>query len=113
MHEMALCEGILQTLQDSAKAQGFSKVKTVWLEIGSLAAVETEALFFSFDVVCRNTIAEKAALEIITIPGSAWCMQCAKPIAVQQRYDCCPECSSYQLQITGGEEMKIKELEVE
>ncbi|MCG7980654.1 MAG: hydrogenase maturation nickel metallochaperone HypA, partial [Candidatus Thiodiazotropha endolucinida] len=29
------------------------------------------------------------------------------------RYEACPECGSYQLQVTGGDEMRIKELEVE
>jgi hydrogenase nickel incorporation protein HypA/HybF len=32
---------------------------------------------------------------------------------MQQRYDPCPLCNGYQLQATGGMEMKVKELEVE
>ncbi|WP_419590905.1 hydrogenase/urease maturation nickel metallochaperone HypA [Thiolapillus sp.] len=40
-------------------------------------------------------------------------MQCAKNVTVKQRFDECPECGSYQLQVTGGEEVKIKELGVE
>ena len=37
MHEMSLAEGVLQIIEDSAKSQNFSRVKTVWLEIGKLA----------------------------------------------------------------------------
>ena len=77
MHEMSLCEGILQVLEDNAKSQGFAKVKTVWLEIGDLAGVELDAMRFSFDAVMNGTMADKAKLEIIEIPGQAWCMQCA------------------------------------
>jgi hydrogenase nickel incorporation protein HypA/HybF len=113
MHEMSLCEGILQVLEAEAGNQGFSKVKTVWLEIGELSSVEIEALVFSFDVVTRNTLADGANLEIINLPGTAWCMKCAKNVAVKRRFDACPECGSYQLQVTSGEEMRIKELEVE
>ncbi|MCP4698518.1 MAG: hydrogenase maturation nickel metallochaperone HypA [Gammaproteobacteria bacterium] len=113
MHEMSLCESVLQILEDNARSRGFEKVKTVWLEIGGLAGVEPEAMHFCFDAVTRDTLADHARLEIIEMPGEAWCMQCAKTVLVKQRFDACPDCGSYQLPVTGGEEMKIKELEVE
>ncbi|MES9871327.1 MAG: hydrogenase maturation nickel metallochaperone HypA [Sedimenticola sp.] len=112
MHEMSLCEGILQVLEQNATEQGYSKVKTVWLEIGELSGVEIEAMRFGFDAVMKNTLADGARLEIIPLPGQAWCMQCAKNVHVKQRFDECPDCGSYQLQVTGGDEMRIKELEV-
>jgi len=113
MHEMSLCEGILQVMEDQAKAQNFTTVKTVWLEVGPLAGVEIEALRFGFDVVTANSLADGAKLEVIQTPGCAWCMQCEKNVAVKQRFDTCPECNGYQLQVTSGDEMRIKELEVE
>lgn len=113
MHEMAICESIVQVLQQQAAAQNYGRVKTVWLEIGPLAGVELEALRFSFDAVTRGTLADRAKLEIIETIGEAWCMQCAESVQVAQRYDACPDCGSHQLQLTGGEELRIKELEVE
>ncbi len=113
MHEMSLCESVLKILEDNAQSQGFKRVKTVWLEIGGLSGVELEAMRFSFDAVTRDTLADHARLEIIEVPGQAWCMQCSKSVVVKQRFDACPDCASYQLQVTGGDEMKIKELEVE
>lgn len=110
---MSLCEGVLQILEEQARAQQFERVKTVWLEVGALSSVEVEAMRFSFDVVMKDTLAEGATLEIIDVPGQAWCMQCMKPITLQQRFDPCGDCGSHQLQITGGEEMRIKELEVD
>lgn len=113
MHEMSLCEGILQVLEEQAKDQRFVKVCRVRLEIGALAGVEVEALRFGFDVVTRDTLAENAVLEIIALPGQAWCLGCSQPVAVAQRFDACPSCGSYQLQITSGDELRIKDLEVE
>lgn len=113
MHEMSLCEGILQVLETEATKQGFNKVKTVWLEIGELSSIEPQALLFCFDVVTKNSIADKAKLVIIDIAGTAWCMQCSEPVTIKKRFDECPQCGSCQLQVTGGEDMKIKELEVE
>lgn len=113
MHEMSLCEGVLQILEDHSASQGFSRVKTVWLEIGALSGVDPDAMRFGFDAVMKGTLADGAALEIIDLPGLAWCMPCGKAVPVQARYDACPDCGSYQLQVTGGDEMRIKELEVE
>jgi len=113
MHEMSLCESVIEILQQESEKQGFKKVKQVWLEIGTLSHVEPEAMRFCFDAVKQNTLAAEAKLTIIDIPGTAWCLNCAKNVPVQQRFDECPECGGVQLQVTEGEEMKIKELEVE
>jgi hydrogenase nickel incorporation protein HypA/HybF len=113
MHEMSLAEGVLQLMEDSAVSQGFSRVKTVWLEIGQLAGVEKEALRFCFDVVTRDSLANEARLEIVDLPGQGWCMQCACTVAVEVLYGACPQCGSHQIQVTGGDEMRVKELEVE
>jgi hydrogenase nickel incorporation protein HypA/HybF len=113
MHEMSLAEGVLQIIEDSAKTQNFSRVKTVWLEIGQLAGVEAEAMKFCFDAVTRDSIAQDAKLEIVEKPGQAWCLHCAETVQVQALYDACPKCGSHQVQVTGGNEMRVKELDVE
>ena len=112
MHELSLCEGILRIIEDQAAVRDYRRVKTVWLEVGALAAVEVEALRFGFDVVMKESIAADARLEIIEVPGRAWCLQCMKTIEIAARYDACPECGGHQLQVNGGEELRIKELEV-
>lgn len=113
MHEMSLAEGIVQLVEDAALAEGCVKVKAVWLEIGQLAVVEKEALRFCFDAVTRDTVAEGARLEIIETPGQGRCMKCEANIAVTTLYEACPVCGGYQIQVTGGDAMRVKELEVE
>jgi hydrogenase nickel incorporation protein HypA/HybF len=112
MHEMSLAEGVLQLIEDAARAQEFSKVTTVWLEIGQLSGVEVEAMKFCFDAVTRDSIAEGAALEIVATPGTGWCMQCSQTVPMQEVFGECPQCGSHQMQVTGGTEMRVKELEV-
>jgi len=113
MHEMSLCEDVIQLIEQQAREQHFIKVTTVWLEIGSLAGVEIEAMRFSFDVIARDTIADAAKLEIIHIQGRAACPICKHQTRVSTRFDICPECEHYPLDILTGEEMRIKELEVQ
>lgn len=113
MHEMSLAEGIRGIVEDAAREQGFSRVKTVVLEVGALSSVEVEALRFCFEVVMKNTIAEGARLDIETVPGVGWCMPCGKSVPIAALYDACPECGSYQVQATGGTEMRVKALDVD
>lgn len=113
MHEMSLAESMLQIIEDHARKDGFAHVKTVRLEIGRLAGVEIEAMRFCFDAVTRGSIAEGAALEIVATPGSGWCMQCEQAVPLSEMYGSCPRCGGYQVQVSGGTEMRIRELEVE
>jgi hydrogenase nickel incorporation protein HypA/HybF len=113
MHEMALCEGVLQIVETTARRHAAVRVKAVRLEIGQLSHVEPEALRFAFDVVTRHSLAQGARLEIDDVPGAAWCMQCAAPVAIARRGDGCPACGSYQLQVTGGDKMRVKDIEIE
>lgn len=113
MHEMSLAEGVLQLIEDTVSRQDCNKVKLVVLEIGQLATVEPEAMRFCFDAVTRGSIAEGATLEIIEVVGQGWCMHCAETVNMHQKFDACPQCGSYQVQVTAGDEMRLKELEIE
>jgi hydrogenase nickel incorporation protein HypA/HybF len=113
MHEMSLAEGVLQIIEDAARSQSFGKVRTVILEIGKLGSVEPDAMRFCFDAVICGSIAEGAVLEIVELPGSGWCMQCAMNVPMAEKYGECPQCGSYQVQPVSGTEMRVKELEVE
>jgi hydrogenase nickel incorporation protein HypA/HybF len=113
MHELSLAESLLQVIEDVAREQQFSRVKTVWLEIGKLACVEQESLRFFFDAVKADSVAQKAKLEIIGIAGKARCENCHQNCGIETYYTACPYCGQYALKVTQGEEMRIKELEVE
>jgi hydrogenase nickel incorporation protein HypA/HybF len=113
MHEMSLVEGMLGIVEDSARANDASRVTAVWLEIGTLAQVEREALRFCFDAVTRGSVAEGARLEIVEVPGAAWCMPCAERVSIAAIGDACPRCGSYQLQVVAGNDMRIREIAIE
>ncbi len=113
MHEMALTESLVDLIEDEGRKQGFARVRVVRLEIGALGSVEQEAVRFCFDAVARGTMVEGARLEIIAVPGEGWCLDCGKPVAVFERFGACPECGLHHVQVTAGEDMRVKELEVD
>lgn len=112
MHEMSLCESIREIIQEQARADGFTRVNRVWLEVGPLSCVEPEALRFGFDVVMRGSVAEGAALEIASPPALARCLTCLETAPIRQRYDPCPHCGSGPMEMLQGDALKISKMEV-
>lgn len=112
MHEMSLVEGIRDIVIDHARSHGFEKVSLLRLEIGRFAGVEKPALEFAFDVVMRGSPAEGARLEIIDLPGKATCYDCTKSVTIEDRFAPCPLCGGGRLLADGGDEMRIRDMEV-
>jgi hydrogenase nickel incorporation protein HypA/HybF len=112
MHEMSLCEGIRQVIEDQARAHDIKRVKRVRVEIGRFSGVEKPALEFAFDVVMRGSVAQGARLEMIDLPGTAMCYDCMKEVEIDDRLDPCPDCGGGKLMPVSGDEMRIKDLEV-
>jgi hydrogenase nickel incorporation protein HypA/HybF len=109
---MALAMSVLQIVEETARRHDARCVSAVCLEIGGLSHVEPDALRFSFDIVTRNSLAEGARLEIVITEGRAWCMRCSETVALERLGDPCPGCGRYQLQVTGGDDMRVRDIEI-
>ncbi|NKX45971.1 hydrogenase maturation nickel metallochaperone HypA [Roseicyclus persicicus] len=111
MHEMSLCEGIREVLEAQARAHRVNRITRVRVEIGRFAGVEKPALDFAWGIVMRGSPAEDATLEMIDLPGRAMCFDCATEVEIDDRLAPCPHCGGGKLMPTGGDEMRIKDLE--
>ena len=112
MHELALARGVVDVIETEARKSAFTRVARVVLDIGALSCVDPHALEFGFEAAARGTVAEGACLDIRTPPGVARCFACEADVEISARGDACPHCGSHMLVPTGGDEMKIRELEV-
>ncbi len=113
MHELSLTETIVEIAVEAAKQGGAGRVRKVVVDVGALSHVEPEALVFCFEAVTAGTIAEGATLEIARVPGAGWCMDCAKTVPLAERFGPCPECGRFHVQMTAGDEMRVREIEVD
>jgi hydrogenase nickel incorporation protein HypA/HybF len=111
MHEMSLVEGMREILEDQARAHAVDRITRVRVEIGRFAGVEKPALEFAWDVVMRGSKAEGAELIMLDLPGRAMCFDCAHEVEIDDRLSPCPDCGGGKLMPTGGDEMRIKDLE--
>ena len=109
MHEMSITRNIVSIVSEHARQR---KVTRVRLEIGKLSAVIPEAVRFCFDVVSKGTVLEGATLEIIEVPGKAQCRACGGEVALETVVTPC-ECGSRDLERRQGDELNIKEMELE
>jgi hydrogenase nickel incorporation protein HypA/HybF len=112
MHELSLAEGILTVVEQARARDPFERVTHLRLEVGALAGVEIEALRFALNSIAANTVLAGASIDIDQPPGSAWCIPCGQSVAILSRLDPCPLCGGYQLQPTGGTQLRVVDMQV-
>ena len=110
MHELGITQNIVAIVCEQAKG---ASVTRVTLEIGKLSAIMPNAIRFCFDICCQDTILEGATLEIIETEGRGKCRRCGHEINLSQPFGQCDRCHSFELDIIQGQELQIKEMEVE
>ncbi|MDP1827779.1 MAG: hydrogenase maturation nickel metallochaperone HypA [Archangium sp.] len=113
MHEVALAQGIVDIVTAQSERDGFKHAKVVHIELGALANVMPEALVFGFQSASVGTAAEGARIEFIPRPGTGWCMDCSVEVEVPARVALCPKCGGVKWMVTGGEQLRVTELEVD
>lgn len=114
MHELGIAESALSAALGEMDKAGATRINSVTLRIGDLAAVDPEAMRFAFDAVTRNTAAEGASLEIERVKGAAWCSDCNEIFTTLSPVFCrCPHCGNYSADLRAGREIELARLEMD
>lgn len=111
MHELSLCEALVDAVVREAETTGVLALSRVRVEVGELAAADPRALGFCFDAVARGTVAEGARLEIVTAAGRALCRGCSTLVRLRERVAPCPNCGGFDRRILAGTEVRLVEME--
>lgn len=110
MHEMSITQSVVDICTEHANGR---RVLAVTLEIGDLAGVVSDAVEFCFQACTADTLLEGAVLTIERVEPAAVCQDCDQESRVSSYFDPCPACGSHRLSVTRGEELRVKDLEVE
>lgn len=110
MHEMSITQGIIDLCLEHA---GDRRVRTLDVEIGELSSVVPEAVEFCFEACSRETLLEGARLNIIRVPGVGQCLECGRETPLTELYGSCRQCGSSRVAIVSGEELRVREIEVD
>ena len=112
MHELAIMEEAVRMAVATATSSGASRVLALRLRVGALSGVVPEAMRFAFDVVCRDTLAEGARLEIEPVPAVCWCAGCGQEFGCANFMHECPLCHNVSGELRCGRELEIAAVEI-
>ncbi len=108
MHELAVTESIVAMIVERL---GDARITRVELEIGALCGVVPDSVRFCFELVTAGTGLEGAELSIVESPGRARCRDCRTEANTRDPIPVCA-CGSLDVEVTGGQELSIRSVEV-
>lgn len=110
MHEIGLCEGLLDAVERRAAGR---RVARVTVRIGVLHRVAEPALDQAFALLAEGTVADGAAVDLVTIPVRAVCRSCGQETVAQEAVAVCPSCGSTELELAAGDELLLESIQLE
>jgi len=110
MHELSITRSVVAIVAEQAAGR---QVLSIKLEVGRLSGLMPEALRFCFELCARGTPVDGARLDIVDIAGRGRCHACGAEHCLEQPLGRCPSCQAPALDIVSGEELNIKEMEVQ
>ena len=113
MLEMGIAQNILEIALEAADKEGATRISRIDMIAGELRGIVPMQLNFCFGIISQNTIASGAYLNFEEVPVTACCEDCKNDFAVLEYQYLCPKCGSTKVKITGGSELRVKDIEIE
>ena len=114
MHELHLMTQVVKVVEAELQGAPSARPMVVRLKVNALSHLlaDRSALQTAFALAARGTVAENAALEIISTSGDAWCPLCATHVTAG-RDGICPTCGKLMIVGEGMPEVVVHEVMVE
>ena len=113
MHEMSIAQGIVDIVREEMQKHNAKVLRSIRLNIGQMSAVVPESLSFCFKVITSGTELEGAELIMDIIPIRGYCPSCQKDFIIEDYAFECPDCTGTDIDVIGGQDLSIVELEVD
>jgi hydrogenase nickel incorporation protein HypA/HybF len=113
MHEMGIAQNILDIAVATAQKEGATKITRINLVAGELRGIEPMQLTFCFAIVAKDSMASGAYLNVEQVPVSGHCNDCKADFTIEDYAYVCPKCGSTKIEITGGTELRLKDIEID
>lgn len=113
MHELSICQSIIQQVTEVALQNDAQKVTKVIVQIGPLSGVEAPLLERAFPIASAGTVAHNAILETQNVPIRIRCNLCSHENEAKINHLLCNACGSWQTSLLSGDEMLLRSIELE
>ena len=110
---MSIAQNILEIVDEYMDREPEARLREVAVEIGELVAVVPDSLNFCYDVLVENSKYQDSKLLIRILPLQGSCKTCGHVFKIENYNFTCPSCRSNELEVQGGQELRITHLEVE
>ena len=110
MHELGLCEGILEAVERRAAGRRVTRVR---VRVGAQHRVVSSAFDQSFALVAQGTVADGAAVDLVTVPVLVACQDCGHQGEATDALATCPVCRGLDLKFSGGDELILEAIHLE
>ena len=113
MHELAVCQGLMDQVEQIARRENAERITHILLSIGPLSGVEPRLLADAFPIAAAGSVAEGAELMIDEAAVRVRCLRCGAESAASANRLLCGACGDYRTQLLSGDEMLLTSLELE
>ncbi len=113
MHELAATQAILDISLKHAKERDARAITDVYLVVGELSTMVDDSVQFYWEMIAKDTIAEKATLHFKRVPAEFQCMVCFNKYQPRDGQLSCPYCGSVGARIISGEEFYVDAIDIE
>ena len=114
MHELGLVNYVVKQVSRIAEENHVAKIHSVTLEFGEVSGIVTSYLYDYWNWYTKKfPLFDGARLLCEEIPAVTWCDDCKQTYPTVQYGKTCPHCGSGNTWLQQGNEMNIKQIEVE
>jgi hydrogenase nickel incorporation protein HypA/HybF len=113
MHELAVCQGLMNQVEQIAQRENAERVTRILLRVGPLSGVEPQLLIDAFSIASAGTVAERARLDIEAQKVRVKCLSCGAESDAQPNRLLCESCGDFRTRLVSGDEMMLMSLELE
>lgn len=113
VHEMAIARNIVDIAVAAAERANAGRIVRVNVLAGELRGIIPAQLIFCFGLMSENTIASGAHLNLEITPLIGRCRKCQDDFRVKDYSYVCPKCQGQDVDIVGGTELQVKDIEAE
>ena len=112
MHELSLCQNIMDQLHELARQHGAASVARVEVQVGVLSGVEPQLLEQAFQFAQAGTIAEDATLVTEVVAPRVACLACGAEAEAKANDLRCSLCGSADTRLVSGRELILARVEL-
>ena len=113
MHELAVCQSLMEQIEDIAQERDAKSVLSIVVGMGPLSGVEAQLLKNAYPIASAGTIAEKAELIIENLPVRVKCNQCGSESDALPNKLICKQCGDWKTELISGDELLLMSVELE